>query len=230
MGNHFRSVFPFRPRLPFLLGVVLTELSLVAAAGCSASHGAGAPPRTAARTPPRPPSGASRPGLRARSWGKITSLRFALEIKLPERRAWQVDDHTTHWLLLRHPPSDSELRVRTWRAGRLVHPDDCERRARLWRPEIPTASADTVLDRRKLASPAGYTTRAVVGVRPLGHAGELEGYVLAFGAKVGGCFAFVYTTRARGAGAEAEIGDRLALVSNEVLPSVYMRTIDDRAH
>ncbi len=89
-------------------------------------------------------------------------------------------------------------------------------------------SADTALDRRKLPEPRGYTTRAVVAVRPVGHAGALEGFVLAFGSSIGRCFAFVYTTRARGAGAEAAIGDRLAVVADGVLPAVRIRSIDDR--
>lgn len=222
-------------RLPFSVRAVLAGLPLVLAAGCSTSSEASAPPRAAsgarqAAAAPRQSSPTSRPGLQARGWGEVTSLRFSLEVKLPERKAWQVDDHTTHWLLLRHAPSHSELRVRTWRAARLVHPQDCERQARLWRPQIPTPSADTALDRRTLASPNAYTTRVVAGVQPLDQSGTLEGFVLAFGATIGRCFAFVYTTRARGSGAEASIGDRLALVSSAVLPAVRMRSIEDRIH
>jgi len=152
-----------------------------------------------------------------------------LVVKLPQRTAWAVDDQTSRWLLLRHPPSQSELRVRTWRAARLVRPEECERQARLWRPGIPMPSADTALDRRKLFQPRGYVTRAVAGVRPVGRTGALEGFVLAFGATIGRCFAFVYTTHARGTGAEAAIGDRLALVADGVLPAVRIRSIDDRA-
>ncbi len=226
-----RSVFF---RLPSPARAVRVGLLLVLACGCSASSRAparaAAPGPTAAATATEPSPPASRPALQAQSWGAVTSLRFSLVVKLPEHRAWQVDDHTSHWLLLRHPASDSELRVRTWRAARLVRPDDCERQARLWRPEIPTPTADTALDQRQLASPAGYTTRVVAGVQPSRQSGTLEGFVLAFGADVGRCFAFVYTTRASGPGAEASIGDRLALIDNGVLPAVRMRSIDDRVH
>lgn len=207
-------------------------MALVLGAGCAASSGAaahGPAPATPSTSPASAaPPGPALPALPARAWGNVTSLRFSLVVELPDRNAWQVDDRTSHWLLLRHVPSHSELRIRTWRAGLRVRPSDCERRARLWRPEIPKPRSDTALDRRRLSSPKGYVTRTVAGVQPLGHTGTLEGFVLAFGATVGRCFAFVYTTRARGTGAEGAIGDRLGVVTGGVLKSVRMRTIDDR--
>lgn len=221
-----RDPRPLRP-----IRTVAAGLPLLLAVGCAG--GSARSSRLPAAAEPAAPAPSAAPvrtdaELDARGWGDVPSLRFSLVVRLPERRAWTVDDQTSHWLLLRHPPSQSELRLRAWRAARLVHPDDCERQARLWRPQIPTSSASTTLDRRKLAKPTGYTTRAIAGVRPLGHTGTLEGFVLAFGATIGHCFAFVYTTHASGPGAETAIGDRLALMTDGVLPAVRMRSIDDR--
>lgn len=234
MGNNRSASVIFRQPHPLLCRVALAALSLVSAAGCaSSSHaaaGAEGPSQPTAHTKSAGAGSPSPPALPARDWGEVQSLRYSLLIRVPDWHAWQVDDQTSRWFLLRHVPTHSELRVRTWRAGRMVHPVDCERQARLWRPEIPLPKADAAIDRRRLSAPSGYTTLVVAGVEPVGRAGTLEGYVLAFGSTVGRCFAFVYTTRARAAGAEAAIGDRLALMTDGVLASVRIRSIADRVH
>jgi hypothetical protein len=230
-------VLHFDPQNSTARRAASATLVLFLGAGCSGTGAAtqrpAAPVRaTTARVPSASASvSASASGdLPASGWGPVTSLRFSLVLKLPDRHSWQVDDQTSRWLTLRHRPSDSELRVRTWAAARLVRPEECEQQARLWRPEIPDPGGHTALDQRRLDKPSGYTTRAVAGVRPLGHTGELEGFALAFGATIGRCYAFVYTTRARGAGADNAIADRLAVVMDGILPAVQARSIADRVH
>ena len=155
-------------------------------------------------------------------------MRHSLEVPIPEAGGWQVDDRSTPWLVLRHPPTSSVLEPRTWRAPRLVERRECERQARLWRPDIPAAEPESVVERRPLAAPADHATEIVVGVGPAPQAGGLRGYALAFGATVHRCYALVYTTHARGTGAETAIARRLGLVADEIAPRVRLRSIDER--
>jgi hypothetical protein len=56
----------------------------------------------------------------------------------------------------------------------------------------------------------------------------LEGYALAIGTTVGRCYAALFETRANGAGAEAAIGRRLALLADGVLARVRYVGVEDR--
>jgi hypothetical protein len=128
----------------------------------------------------------------------------------------------------RHAATRSELVARTWRAARLVNKDDCERQARLWRPEIPDVPPDSVLETRRIDAPPGFTTELRVGAAPLALTREIRGYALAFGTMVGRCYALVYTTIDGGAGAEASVGRRLAVVADEIVPQVRFLSIEER--
>ena len=161
-------------------------------------------------------------------WARARSVRHSLDVPIPEADEWQIDDRTTPWLVLRHAPTRSALELRTWRAPRRVDREQCERQARLWRPDIPAADPETVVERRQLTAPAEYATEIVVGVGPDPGASGLLGYALAFGATVQRCYAFVYTTHAAGTGAEAAIARRLGVMADEVAPRVRVRSIDDR--
>jgi hypothetical protein len=189
---------------------------------------AAAPPQPVPVAPAAEPISAPAPELDDGGWGLADSKRHSLEMPLPDRASWSLDDSTTPWFVAVHERTRSELSARIWRAGRLVRPSECERQARLWKPAIPGVGAESVLEARRLSAPPGWTTELTVGVERVGAGQELRGFALAYGATVGRCYAFVYTTFATGAGAQASIGRRLAIVADEIVPQVRMRSIDER--
>jgi hypothetical protein len=208
-----------------VIGRVAWSLLCALSGACAAAP---AEPKPSAAQPTRPTPAPLAPELDEGSWGTVISARHSLELPLPEGASWSLDDSTTPWLVARHERTRSELAARIWRAGRLVRPADCDRQARLWNPAIPEALAESVLETRSVTAPAGWTTELTVGVERVASGVELRGFALAFGVTVGRCYAFVYTTLATGAGAEASIGRRLAIVADEIVPQVRVRSIDER--
>lgn len=154
----------------------------------------------------------------------VESRRFSLRVPLPAAAGWTVDDARERWLLLRHPATNSELRLRTWSAPRLVRREDCAEQVRLWRGALPDPS--TILQQRELASPPGYGSQLTLSVHDVD--GGLRGQALVFGATIGRCYAALYHTHARGIGAEAVIAERLSFVVEDVLSRVDTLTVDDR--
>jgi hypothetical protein len=207
----------------------LTALLAAALSACGpGSNGAPpAPSATPAPTATAAPRGAG-PELRATGWATVTSARYSIELSVPERDGWHLDDSSSPWFTARHPATRSELALRTWRAPRTVKREECEAQARLWRPSIPNAPEESVIERRMVAAPEGWSTELVVGVAPAPVAGELQGFALAFGTAVGRCYALLYTTLDAGRGAEITIARRLGVVADEVVPSVRVRSIDER--
>lgn len=181
---------------------------LVGLVGAAALLGCGPP----APSPPPAPSALAPepPALDAGRWGDFRSERFDVLVPLPDGRAWKIDDRRTPWLTATHEATGSSLIVRVWREDDLVSRQRCEERARGWR-EIPAAGEGVELvERRVVPLPAGFDTVLVAGVRAAGPGKPLLGFVTAFGGWARRCFAYVFTTRHRGRGAERVIGDRLA--------------------
>lgn len=200
-----------------------------ALAGCGSGSQAPLPPPTSAPAPSAaPPPAGSGAELPSTGWGSARSARQSVELSLPDRDGWHVDDAATAWFSARHPVTRSELLLRTWRAARTVKRDECEAQARLWRPSIPPAPEESVIERRMVAAPEGWSTELVVGVGPAPTPGELQGFALAFGVTVGRCYALLYTTLDSGRGAEVTIARRLGVIADEVVPSVRFLSIDDR--
>lgn len=188
------------------------------------SCGSPSPPppelRAAAAIPAEPPPPAA---LGDADWGAFGSRRFSLAVAVPERAAWQRSE-TRNWFVLRHEPSQSELRLRIWRAARLVKPADCEAEARTLAPSLPVLDETNLVERTRAGVPQGFDTDVGVGVEPDGPR-RIRGYVLAFGAAIGRCFASVFTTTAE---SEIEVGDRLELVADRVLSRVRVADVEDR--
>jgi hypothetical protein len=188
----------------------------------------------AAQSRPGPPASPAQPVSRAapaaafhgEQWDVVQSLRFSLVVPLPERSSWSVDDQSGRWLVAAHPPTQSQLKLRTWAAPRLVRPDECAAQVRLWTGETPDQTG-TLIEQRELAVPAGFRTALSVGLKT-GAAGQVEGHAVAFGAAVGRCFGAIYTTSAAGEGAVDVIGRRLAVVVEGILARLKPLAIDDR--
>lgn len=100
------------------------------------------------------------------------------------------------------------MRIRSWRAERLVKKEDCLAQVYLWQGDL-RFSGDPVLE-VALERPRDYDVRLVADVRPADVAG-VKLVAVAYGAAVGRCYAAVLETRAEGGGADAELGRRLRL-------------------
>jgi hypothetical protein len=176
------------------------------------------------RRPPEPEKPAE---FSDKDWEDVRSLRHSLELPLPARAAWTLDDRSDPWFVARHEATSSELRARIWTAPRLVQPAECEAQARRWRPELPPSEGEAAVVNRELTAPEGYRGQVVAGV--LAEGGGLRGYALAIGAAIGRCYAAEFTTHASGTGAEQAIGRRLATMIGGVFARVRVRGIDERA-
>lgn len=211
--------------------------SLPVRAGCSAGlccswiclltlscHSA---PPIAARAPKRPI--VSRPHTPAHESHptRVRSVRTSLELTLPNRAHWTVDDEHERWLVARHPATSSELRLRTWVAPRIVTAEDCERQARLWRRQIPLTDEQSIVTRLPLTAPRAYRGDLSVLVSP-DQSGSIVGAVIGFGASVGRCYAVVFTTQDKGDGAEDRLARRLERIVDDVLTTVRVLDVEDR--
>ena len=186
--------------VPRMRPLVVLALALVA---CEPAIPPPPPP------PPRPAPAPPLPTFAAGQEGTFRSTRSPIRVPLPEGRAWRIDDHTTPWLTATHDASSSTLLVRTWNEEGRASRARCEERAKLWRKLPERAGAEIVQD-RAIDAPPGFDTRLLVGVVPSTHGGSTTAFASALGAHAHRCFVWIYTTGARGPGAEAVLGERLA--------------------
>jgi len=147
-------------------------------------------------------------------------------IALDDAGRWR-EENGGSFTVLEHAASRSRLSVRLSRAARLVRPDECEAEARLARPDLPRIDPEAVIDSRPLAAPEGFNGSVRVGV-DLGPSGSTHGFVLAVGAAVGRCFVLAFETSADGASSARIVGDRLRAATDIIVPSVELRSIDER--
>ena len=160
-------------------------------------------------------------------WGRVQLPALAASIELADAARFRLES-TRDWTRLRHLPTHSLLELSLTRAERLVRPADCEARARLMRADLPAPEGEEVVDRQRLAAPAGFTSDLVVSVETLPGGESVQGHVLAFGAAIGRCFVLHYVTRTSGAAAPVEVAQRLQSVVTRVLPSLRFREPDER--
>lgn len=88
---------------------------------------------------------------------------------------------------------------------------------------LPDAAGTRLVDEARVTALPGFDTRVSVGFDAPGPGQPIAGYLLAFGASVRRCFAFVYTTTASGAHAEQLVGDRLAIMHTRSLVRIERR-------
>jgi hypothetical protein len=152
-------------------------------------------------------------GLGDGQWGEFVSKRFGVRVPLPDGRAWRIDDHAENWLVATHTPSGSVLLLRAWRQDAVVNRQRCEDTARLWR-KLPERDRAEIVTRKAVKVPPDFDTVVEVGVVPSpgqvkGANAVIDAFAMAFGGWAHRCFAYVFTTSARGQAAEEVAGERL---------------------
>ncbi|HMR76187.1 MAG TPA: hypothetical protein PKD61_13770 [Polyangiaceae bacterium] len=205
-------------------GIAAAALSLLCAcgpAGSTPTQGGSAPP------PVAPTASPAQPELPAGEFEVVFGPRAGLSVRVPAPAQWRAED-TERWFTLSHVGTETKLALRTWRAERRVRPEQCQAQARLWRHDLPALPSEHVVDERTLSSPAEHAVHLTVLVQRAAPGEPIVGWALAFGAAIGKCYAAIFETRARGAGAEAAIAGRLALAADAILPSVQEQGIDER--
>jgi hypothetical protein len=185
--------------------------------------GCGAPSAPLPQPAPPPPAVASAPPPSAETWGAFRSERFELTLPLPDGHAWRIDDHDGPWLSATHAPTESTLLVRSWTEDGRATRQRCEERARLWRT-LPDPARAVEVQARSIDAPAGFDTFVAVGVLAGKPDEPTSGFAVAFGGRGHRCFAWAYTTAARGPGAGALLGDRLGAMVERSLGGVVVES------
>jgi hypothetical protein len=170
-------------------------------------------------------------GPSAPSFGIVELPKVPATIALDDARRWREANGGAagSFTVLEHAPSRSRLSVRLWRAARLVRPAECEAEARLARPSLPRVEPEAIIDSRPLDAPEGFTGSLVVGV-DMTPSGSTRGFVLAVGAAIGRCFVLAFETSADGAESALIVGERLRAAADRVVPSIEIRSVDERVH
>ncbi len=180
---------------------------------------------SALSTPAAPSTRASSrdPALPDRSWDVVESRRFRFRVPLPDAPNWRVVEDE-RWFKLVHQPSGSSLSLRTWRASPRIDREDCQKQVYLWNSDLEP-EAEAVVE-RSLVAPEGFE----VGLRvDLAYDGgdDRKAIALASGAAVRRCYAAVFETRIAGDAGEAELGNRLRMVTDGVLNRVEIIGIEE---
>jgi hypothetical protein len=187
--------------------------------GCAATE-----PAPAAAVAPPPASVETRASFQGARWGTFHSKRFELSLGLPDGSTWKIDDHRSGWLKATHAPTRSALLVRAWSESENVTRKACYARARQWESGLPDLEAQPLID-DQLRTLLGYrdSARVAVGVLVRGGAEPATGgFVVAIVGEIRRCFLVAFQTEASGAEAEDEIADRLAIVTDRLLPSMKL--------
>jgi hypothetical protein len=211
-------------------------------AGCQGSTGSPAPraasepfavASSAPENAPGAPSSSSARGTQGSNagsgsfdgtrWGTFHSKRFELSLPLPDGSAWRIDDHASHWLRADHEATRSVLWVRSWPEEQLVTRKDCYARARDWNPSLPDIDGAPLIDDRVRRLWNESDARVAAGMRASDRSSPRErGFVVAVAGELRRCMVVVFETEATGEGAPLAIADRLAFVSDRVLPKVRL--------
>jgi hypothetical protein len=146
--------------------------------------------------------------LRETAWAPFHSKRHMLTVRLPEGRAWRIDDHTAPELHATHEGTQTELTVAVEGAGELVGRAQCEALSRK-KGRVPTGDLRTLED-HVTVGPESFDTRVWVAVE-IGNKNVLVGHVFAFGGNLRTCLFFHAKTTVPSAGSEIVLSERLAI-------------------
>ena len=206
--------------------------------GCSA--GIAEPPaaanaRAASDTARRTPRGTERrpaaPGAGfTEGFRIIEAVGQGLEFPLPDARGWRRDTREKQSWVARHRASASVLVVRAWQQDSIARIDDCERQARLWRPELPVVDAAEIVDAHEQRLAGTYEGQVTLwlqpGMSPEGAA--LFGHALAFGSDARSCLMIAFSTSASGPMATNTVAERLGAVTQAVFGRARRLDIGER--
>ncbi len=218
-------------RARWLVGLSVRSTWLLGVVGLVVGCGPTAPPPEAPTPPPGvtpPPALPERQALPAADFGQVTALGASLAISVPDVGRWEGAPATSEWLSLNHPPSRSSLELRVWRGSRRARPEDCAEQLALWRRQVAELGEDEQVSSERVELPHGFDAQLSVFVRPLGTE-EVEGHLIVVGARPSRCLAVVFRTLASGQAASRQVAERLRLVTDAVLPSIELRSVEDRA-
>jgi hypothetical protein len=158
----------------------------------------------------------------ADGFGTVEAQGQELQLLLPNPEGWRVDPTEKLSWVVHHPRSNSALVVRIWHTEMIARPEDCERQARIWRPDLPRPEPAEIVQSSRPRLAGDYDGRLTVGVRSSTRApNEMRwtGYALAFGSAARSCLLLAFCTFAEGPAARRAIADRLALV----VPTAFLR-------
>jgi len=154
----------------------------------------------------------------------------SLAFPLPDAKGWSRDRSETRSWVASHPATASRLIVRAWQHDAIARSDDCERQARLWRPELPVLGPEELVETKQATLAGSYTSQVSVGILAEDPAAPdtLHGHALAFGSDARSCLLLAFSTAASGPGALRVIAERLGVVSQGVFGGVRRLRIDER--
>ncbi len=197
------------------------HLSAAVAIGIVATLAGCAPTTTPAASGDPATAAAATSGFDEGRSGRYHSARFELSLVLPGGKEWTVDDHRGPELVATHAPTSSRLTLRVFELNELVNRQRCELEARA-RSLVPAKLS--LLDESDEGGPPDFDTHVVVGLAPPPASADkppITGHVLAFAARVRRCLVFDFSATVP-AGAEATLGDRLAVGTTRILPTVQL--------
>jgi hypothetical protein len=134
---------------------------------------------------------------------------------LPDAQGWRRDSRDKLSWVARHRQTASTLVVKAWDYEDIARIEHCERQARSWRPELPEAAREELLEQRQQVLAGVYQARIVLFVQSA-TPGALEGHAQAFGSDARRCLMMAFSTVSSGARATDDIAERLSVVAEGV--------------
>lgn len=152
-----------------------------------------------------------------------------LAFPLPDAGGWRRERGEKQSWVAAHPATASRLVVRAWQHDAIARIEDCERQARLWRPELPLLGPEERVETKHVTLAGTYASQVSVGIlAEPAEAETLRGHALAFGSDARSCLMLAYSTVASGPGALRVIAERLGAVSEAVFAGVRRLQIEER--
>lgn len=153
----------------------------------------------------------------------------SLTFPLPDPGGWRRDPRETRSWVAAHRATASRLVVRAWQHDAVARVEDCERQARLWRPDLPVLAPFDVVEARQATLAGTYTSQVSVGVQAEEALMDtLRGHALAFGSDARSCLMLAFSTTASGPGALGVVAERLGVISETVFGGVRRLGIEER--